>query len=495
MTLVAAGLLVLAGYGVLRLLAGGSPLRDYGPLASAGLSILLGATAIGLATTYAAVLGLSTRPWPIVAPIAILLAAISVLPARAYARVRLPGQRSESRRAMPRTVLWGDCAVGATVVALGVTLLVGGNGLTVYSNDEYAIWAIRGRTLSLAGHLDPAVFQGAAAQYQHLDYPLLVPSLIAWGDGISGRADDTSAHILLMLLTLGMAAVVGWAANRLAGPLAGVCAVLLVVGTPRLLAPFGLRLMADIPLAAFAVSAIVLLAVWVTQANIGMLAIATGLAAGAAAVKVEGAVFALAGLSAALIVAPSVERARKRAAAAIAAVITSMVPWILWERLHGIESDLINGQTISASHLRAVVRSSGLVVHEMVHYWPGYGWLGVVGALVALTLAMTMPRLRPLAAFLCLAWFIATLGIWAQYVISSGRHQTTASVADELRAHFASSATRVLLVPAIVASLAMPVLAGACLTRRSHGPPTDRAVHRRPEQTHDPEHRASAASE
>jgi hypothetical protein len=176
-TIIAVVLMGLAGHCVLRLLVRRVPLRGYGVLATAGLSVLLGAAVIGLVTTYTGVLGLRTRAWAVVGPVVTVLAILGVLPSRAFAALRLPPE--ESQPAVPRMCL-ADGVVGAVVVALAAVLLTGSSKLVVFISDEWAIWAIRGRTLSLAGHLDPAVFQGAAAQYQHLDYPLLVPSLIGW---------------------------------------------------------------------------------------------------------------------------------------------------------------------------------------------------------------------------------------------------------------------------------------------------------------------------
>jgi hypothetical protein len=310
-TIIAALLMGLAGHCMLRLLVRRVPLRAYGLLATAGLSVLLGAAVIGLLTTYVAVLGLPTRVWAVVGPIVIALAVFGILPPRVFAALHLPPEDSQPAT---REMGLADGVVGGAIVGLGAVLLTGSSKLVVFSNDEWAIWAIRGRTLSLAGHLDPAVFQGSVAQYQHLDYPLLVPSLVAWGDGIAGHPDDSGAHVLVILLTLGMLAVVGWAANRLAGPYAGVCSVLLIAGTPRLLAPYGLRVFADVPLAAFAVALLLVLAMWIVHGNGRMLAVGAALAVGTAAVKDEGVVFALAGLLAALVVpaqvsAPSPARA------------------------------------------------------------------------------------------------------------------------------------------------------------------------------------------
>ena len=490
MTIIAVVLMALAGHCVLRLLVRRVPLRAYGVLATVGLSVLLGAALIGLVTTYAAVLGLPTRVWSVVGPVVLVLAVFGLLPSRVFAALRLPPEDSQPAA---RHMWLADGFVGGAIVALGAVLLTGSSKLVVFSNDEWAIWAIRGRTLSLAGHLDPVVFQGAAAQYQHLDYPLLVPSLIAWGDGIAGHPDDSAAHVLLIVLTLGMLAVVGWAANRLAGPYAGVCSVLLIAGTPRLLAPYGLRVFADVPLAAFAVALLLVLAMWIVHGDGRMLAVAAALAVGTAAVKDEGVVFALAGLLAALVVPAQVRHARRQVLFAAATMIASMLPWLIWTRAHGIESDLINSQTLTPHHLRQVAGYSWLVVRLIVRYWPGYGWWGIAGGVLAVVLAVTVPRLRRLTAYLCLAWLIAAVGMWAQYVISAGRYQNVVPIPVELRGHFASSATRVLLVPSIIASLAMPLLAGGLVPKLRRS--TQRVSQHRQSRTPVEEHPATAATE
>ena len=253
MTLVAIVLMLTAGHGLLRVAMGTWPHRVVGPLAAAGLAVLSGAVVIGLGTTYAGVSGLSTRPWPWLVPVLIVLSLAGALPPSIGRRVRIERGNAPVRPALARATL-ADGAVAAITTVVGGMALVGIQRVPVRNIDEWAIWAIRGRTLSLTGHLDPLVFHGVAANYQHLDYPLLVPSLIAWGDGAHGRINDRAAHVLLIGLTLAMLTVLGWAANRIAGPLAGVPAVLLVVGTPALMARWATLLTADASLVAFSVS-------------------------------------------------------------------------------------------------------------------------------------------------------------------------------------------------------------------------------------------------
>lgn len=470
MTAVALLLMGGAGYGLLRVVLGGSPRRLVGPLAAAGVAALFGAVVIGLSTTYAGVAGLPTRPWPVIGTVVAVLLVAGLLPAPVARRLRVDrgtpaptGDQAASRL--------GDVLVALAVPVIGVWTLWGMDHAPVRFIDEFAIWAVRGRSLSITGHLDDRVFAGFAAHYQHLDYPLLVPSLIAWGDGIAGHSDDTTGHVLLGALTLGMVAVLGWAANRLApaaGPLVraalALAAPLLVAGTPGLLARWGTYLTADAPVVALSVSLAAVLALWVQHGDGRWLPVAGVLGAGAASTKVEGLLFTLA-----LFVAAGACRAREPAARrawlfTAAALVASQLPWQLWAKLHHIQSDLLNGRTLSVAHLRSVAGLSGLTVRQMVAYWPGHGWGLVAAAVLAAALAVASGGGR-LVVFLVSAWALATVGIWAQYVISAGQGSSGAAAATALRGHFASSAPRALLVPAVLLTLMLPVFAGLALGR------------------------------
>jgi hypothetical protein len=460
-TLLATGLLILCGLGVLRVVWGRYPSAEIGLAATAGMAPLIGATVIGLLTTYAGVLGLSTRPWPFVAPVVLALSLVAVLPRPILARVRRTADHSRSGRPVGPSVVADLCVAGVAVV-VGVVMLRGVSGRLVCCNDEYAIWAVRARTMSLAGHLDPRVFAGAAANYQHLDYPLLQPAVIAWGDGISGHLDDTAAHTLLVTVLLGGLLTLGGLLNRVAGPFAGTVAALLAVGTSGMLAQFGLLLTADVPLAAMSLALLAAALTWLARPDARLLAVVTVLAAGTAATKVEGALFAFS----ILIGCACAARTRRRATlAAIGVVVATMLPWFVWTRAHNIQSDLVNGGTLSWHHLRLVAPQSGNAVRLMVDYWPGYGWLALgAGGAAALLAWVVAPSARRLVGFLAVAWALATVGMWAQYVISAGQHvQPGQRVLDGLKAHFASSAPRVLIVPSLLLTLATPVFAGIVL--------------------------------
>jgi hypothetical protein len=471
-TLLAIALMCTTGHGLLRWISGDWPLAVFGPVAAVGLSTLLGGAAIGLYTSYVAIAGLSTRAWPIV----IALSLLGVLPVSAARRLRI--HRGQSRTRIEH--MWfSDAVVAALVAIVGVVMLTGFGRAIVVNNDEYAIWAVRGRTLSLAGHLDPHVFLGVSANYQHPDYPLLVPALIGWADTVSGRLNDPAAHAVLISLFLALLVVTGWAISRLAGPLAGVAAVLLVVGTPRVLSRWAMLLMADVPLVDFTIALVVVLALWLMVKDARLLGVAAVLGMAAASAKVEGLPFVVAILAAAFVSVRRVKRERRQIAVTLGVVVLSALPWLAWTRLHHLQSDQINAATLRPSHLRTVAPYWRLCIQLMAHYWPGYGWIFVLAAVIAGALLLPTVAGRGMVAFIGLAWAFTSLGMWAQYVISAAQPGSTTPIAVGLRGHFASSATRVLLVPAIVLTLAAPLFAGCVLSRRwrAAGPPQSRTPH------------------
>jgi hypothetical protein len=458
-------LVVLAGHGLLRLAGGGQPIRRLGVLGAGSLSVLSGATLLGLATTVAGVLGRSTRPWPLLVTVLVVLAAAGLLPERG---ARRPADGTGDRR--PTRV--GDIAGAVVSAAVGLRLAGWVAGLPVWHTDEAAVWAYRGRLLSLAGHLDPRAFLGVQVLYPTRDYPLLVPALIAWSDAWLGRPADGPARLQLAALLVAMLMVTGWAVTRLAGSFAAVAAVLTVAAMPGGLSHVAVLLTADLTLLAFALPLVLVLALWVRTGERMQLAGAAVLAAGAASTKAEGLLFALAAMAAAGLVAPSA-RARLRLAIAAAAAAAAAAPWVVFTQLHGVESSVINGDTLSPASLRRTLPMAGAVATAVADHWPGSPALVALLLVPAALLAAARGQRRLLAQIAVTA-AIATAGLYAQYVISV--QGTGAAAATYIERHFWSTAHRVLLFPAVLCALAVPLLAGAARrTAASDQPPPDTA--------------------
>ena len=463
--LVAADMLVvLAGHGLLRLAGGGWPIRRLGVLGAGSLSVLCGATLLALATTVAGVLGRSTRPWPLLVSVLVVLAAAGLLPERAV-------RRAANGAGDQRPTRVGDLASAAVSAAVGLRLAGWVAGLPVWHNDEAAIWAYRGRLLSLAGHLDPRAFLGVQVLYPTQDYPLLVPAHIAWSDAWLGRPADGPARLQLTALFVAMLMVTGWAVTRLAGSFAAVAAVLTVAAMPGGLSHVAILLTADLTLLAFALPLVLVLALWARTEERMLLAAAAVLAAGAASTKDEGLLFALAAMAAAGLVAPSA-RARLRLVVAAAAATASAAPWVVFTRLHGVESSVVNGDTLSPASLRRTLPMAGAVATAVRDHWPGSPALVALLLVPAALLAAARGQGRLLAQIAVTA-AVATAGLYAQYVISV--QGTGGAAVAYIEGHFWSTAHRVLLFPAVLCALAVPLLAGAASRTASDQPTPDTA--------------------
>jgi hypothetical protein len=260
--------------------------------------------------------------------------------------------------------------------------------------------------------------------------------------------------------------VTGWALARLAGWFAAIAGVLTVAAMPEGLSHVALLLTGDLILLAFLVPLVLTLMLWVRTSDRMTLAGAALLAAGAASTKAEGLLFALAALLGAGVVAPST-RARRQLALASAGVTGTVVPWILYTRLHGIESSFVNSRTLSLANIRRVLPLADDVAVGILSRWPGSGWLIAVLLLPAVGLACSRGHSR-LVRQVAVTVGVALVGLYAQYLVSV---QGTGSAAViYLQGHLGSTAHRVLLFPSVICSLAVPLLAGASL-RRTPGAP------------------------
>jgi hypothetical protein len=469
---VAAGLLVLlAGHGVLRLATGRRPLAAYGPTAGVGLSWFAGVATLGALTTLVGVLGGPTRPLPLLAPALGLVALAGLVPTPARFRRPAPEHArptSETDGPTRRQVRLGD-AVSAVMAVAGTVLIAAQSaGIPTRSNDEYAIWMLRGRMLSQLGHLDPAVFADTSTGYQHQEYPLFLPALVAWFDGWAGRPTDAAAHVGIAALVGATVAVAGAVLTRLAGPAAAVVGILLVLSLPTVLSLQSLQLMADLPVFGYALCLALVLALWLTRADAGeaWLAAAAVLAAGAIGTKAEGQLFA----GSALLVALVLARARRRGVLLVvaAAGLVAFVPWQAYTQVHHLRSWVANGTTLSADHLREVLPWAGTVARGMVQQWPGgsgWGLVLLVALIPAAVLAIRAGQGR-LVVFVLAVVALDVAVLYAQYVATALGPPSDPVAARLLTGQLRVTVYRVALVPAALLGLAVPVFAGLGLRGR-----------------------------
>jgi len=477
---------LLAGHTALRLGGGRWPHRAYGVLGALGLCWLAGVAVLGAVTTLVAVLGGPTRPPPVVAPVLGLLALAGLVPRRGRGGPAAGAERRPARWA----VGLGDLVCGLVAAGVAARTAALGAGIPAASNDEYALWMVRARTLSQLGRLDPRVFTDTGAAYQQQNYPLFFPSLVAWGDGWVGRPSDAAAHVAVASLLAALLATTGWAVGRLAGPLPAVAAVLLVAAMPTLLSRQSLLLMADVPLLAFGLPLALTLLLWLRRPERATLAAAAMLGAGACGTKVEGALLAGSAFLAALLLTPgrsaadppaldplaldspgadplgasSLPPGRRRGVLVAAAVaILANLPWLGYSQAHHLRNWVANRDTVSARHLRDVLPFTGHVLRGLLDRWPGAG--GVVGLLlVACVVPAAALAIRGgggrAVAFVAVVVGLDVLVLVAQYVLSAHGPPTDPTARRLLDGLLQVTVYRVALVPAGFLMIAAPLLAG-----------------------------------
>jgi hypothetical protein len=438
-------LLLAAGNGLIVLVAG--PARGaFGVVGRIGVGFLAGVALLGITTTLLAVAGLPTSPLPFTAPLLVVVAAAALVPLRnLFVRLR--------HVSGPLTLL-AEVAAAVPAVALVARALRTARAIPVISNDEYAIWGLRGRLLSLAGRFDPRIGLNELSSYPHADYPLTLPALIAWSDRWSGGPNDAAAHAQVVLMFGAMLLVGAWVGSRYGGILGGVAAVALLGGLRAVLPRYAILLFADVPVAAFAVATVAVTAVWLDERDGRLLGVAGVLAAGAALTKNEGALAAVAVLAAAAMANAGRRRAWRPLLAATATVVLAAAPWAVYTRAHGLRSDVANGDTLSPHALRTNAHLVGRVFTAFREFWPGIAGLALLLPLAAALAALANRRWRLVTLFaLTLAFDLAGLVV----IYLSGFN------------HLHSSAYRTLIAPAAILAVAVPVLVGAAARRRPEG--------------------------
>lgn len=422
-----------AGHGLLRL-AGGRSKWPFGIVGGVGASFLAGTATLGTAVSVAAAAGASTKPFPYIAPPLLVLAVVGLFK---LAHAGHPGRPSAATLA------------GVAGAAVASWVAAAASGMIVGQNDEYAIWALKGRALALAGSLDLRLFAGPRAYwYAHLDYPLLVPGLVAWSDGWAGRVADGPAHVQPVLVLGALLAVVAWAVARMAGTMAAAVAVILVV-TVHGLAATAILLYADAPVVSFAAATALFLAVWQDGRERAVIVAATATAAGALLSKNEGLLFVLAVFVAAGLVARG---GRRRLAAALGIAFVAWAPWFAFVRAHGLHDADLDFGALGPSRFASHVGRLHVIVRGLAHYWPGFGWTGV-GIFLAATAAAVLAGRARLAAQWWITIVAALVGLTLTYWIS----------ALGLAGLIGASAPRVELFPAVTLAIGCPLLAGAAV--------------------------------
>jgi hypothetical protein len=237
-------------------------------------------------------------------------------------------------------LLWIALQVGYTAV------LAVGRPLVAW--DSWVTYALKARTMYLANQISPAVYSDVSRSVTHLDYPLLVPLVETWTFRWAGSADDRLAGISAVLFFAAVLTLV-YVGLRCAG-VGRPCALTVVAVTASL--PFlngaAAAVMADLPLAVYALIAGIYLLRWRETGARGALVVAA-LAAGLMPwTKREGVVLLAAFV---VLLVASGWRERRAWVAAGACLVSALVlagPWWLLMAREGVASVDIGPVTLQA---------------------------------------------------------------------------------------------------------------------------------------------------
>jgi hypothetical protein len=167
--------------------------------------------------------------------------------------------------------------------------------------DGFSIWAFKAKVLADSTLTPaPAYFHDLTLSYSHLDYPLMVPFLIAGDYSATGGTYDLSAKFVSVFLDALLVPMVyaGLRWRLKAFPAAMLAATLALLPT---IGRYSGIVCADIPLAVFYTGTLIYSARWVASPRWQFLVLAALFAAFTAFTKNEGLVLSLAGGGAILI--------------------------------------------------------------------------------------------------------------------------------------------------------------------------------------------------
>lgn len=438
-TLIAVVVWVCAGRGLVRL-AGGNRL-GLSPLPLLAAWLLSGVAAGSFVMSVLAATGLPVRPWPLSAPLLILLALNGGRPRLDVTMTRRPWRIGAI-----------DDLPSVLAAALSIPLILAAASRLTTNNDEYAIWAFKAKILLTVGRVDPLILaRDPVYAYAHRDYPLLIPSIQVWMEGWLGHPDDRLNHFAVAFIVTAGFVLVTALVGLLAGPLAATLSVL-GIASMTALSTNATQFVGDATNCMFALVVFLLFAIGSTSRTAqGNAAIrwAIPFAAGAAMTKNEGGAFVLAALIAAAIIIDS-KRRRLLSLPLLAAVI-ALLPWGLWSRLHGLKSNFVNTSTLNPSTLAHNLHRLSPVVGQMTKYWMGPSGLTsiAVGAVLAAGLIRAETRRY-------LLFFIAAIGL------ALGALLLTYLVAPEEGVGFwTSNVPRVIFLPS-AASWILGSIAASC---------------------------------
>lgn len=393
-----------AGAGVTRALGVWSTPRDLRRFVAT--SYMAGVASYGVAAQTLYVLGASLGFWEVLTLCAVL-AATGVF--------RSAGGRPWSEASATR--LRGPELIMATVAILLLVLLgVDSIFQPLASWDAWAQWTPKAQALFLDNGLNTHILANEAFRGWHLDYPLLVPSIEAFGFRFMG-IDVRVLHFQHWLLLAGFAAAFVEIVRPRVRPVFVWAALLALLASPRLEGET-LAATADVPLAVFVGLAGIVALIWITDSDVVALRLLALFAAACFAVKVEGAYLVVILFIATI---AAVARSRRRAvmtATAAAFALLGIVPWRIWVALHDLPATYSVRQALQASGWHDPSRGPIATLVVVGQFFSPRAWLMLApfSILAIATLARSQVAARS-KTLVFLAGAAAAVGIAVTYAV------------------------------------------------------------------------------
>ena len=195
--------------------------------------------------------------------IAALWVVIRLFQARRSAGQNAPSTKTDRGR-VERTSRWPAVATVSSLLSVAhiACVAVVAIGRPLQAWDSWVNWGSKARVMWIEGGLTPAVYADASRAVTLPDYPLFLPLLETWIYRWLGRPDDRLAGIVSVFFYIALIALCYTAVRRWGGSRPIAAAASAVVATMTNVVLLAAVVFADIPLAAMAVVAAVLLARW-----------------------------------------------------------------------------------------------------------------------------------------------------------------------------------------------------------------------------------------
>jgi hypothetical protein len=356
------------------------------------------------------------------APSVLLVLALGLVALAAGFVVGAPSRGPSRFELLPSIVL------AAPLVLLGAR----GAGKPVDQYDAFANWTLKAKLL----YFDRSFADASIAPPVHREYPLGLPSLEAYVLHCIGSANVRVLHVLFPVF-LGGLAVVAWNVLRPhvdAVPLTAGLSLLLWMPAAR---DQALSEYADVPLACLFVSAVLLL-------GSRRLALGSVFAAAALATKRDAVAFCavLYGLAFVALIARRERERIPALLAAAAAVALTVVPWRVFDAVHGLHDRDLDLSPSHADDFPFVFGRFGRLFGERAYLW------AVPLAAAAAIVLLVRRRDRHLALG------VLALGCGLLVALAVVYVSGTTGVRYLVR----STAERTLMTPTLLAAVLLPLL-------------------------------------